>query len=162
MAVDNNTFVAGHFSATFDAADMGTTEKGFQFRPVYHREDIKIDDFGDTIVDGIWRGYNLRMNCQLSEWAAAARERLQFLFDYVDAGTIGTIQLIGQTLTKFAKQMVMTPIAGINSNLQTWTFPLVVPDTDHGAWNKSTTLKRVDVNTVVLPNRSTGVLFTKA
>lgn len=162
MAADTNTFVAGHYTATYGGADIGTTEVGFTIAPVFNREEIRIDDYGDAIVDGIWRGYNLRVRSQLSEWAAAARENLQFRFDKEDGGTLGQMQLIGQTLSKFAEPLVLTPVSGINSNNLTYTFPLAIPEPNHGSFNINTKLRKVDIDLLILPNRSTGVLFTQS
>lgn len=162
MPADTSSFVAGHYTVTYNAQDLGTTELGFDIRPVYYKEDIRIDDFGDTIVDGIYRGYNLRISCQLSEWAAAGREIIQFPFDkFSDGAVLGTIQDVGKTLVFFAKQMVFTPVANINVNSLTYAFPLTVPEGDHGGWTFNTKLRRVTINMLVLPNRATGLLFTE-
>lgn len=160
MAADAGSFVAGQYTALWVAADIGTTESGFSIKPQYYKEDIRIDDYGDAVVDGIWRGYNLRVSTQLSEWTKAGRQSLQFPFDT----TLGTVINIGQSLIGggYAKALTLTPVALINSANKTYTFPLCVPDGDHGGWNLNTRLRKVDVNVLVLVNRTTGVLFTQS
>lgn len=159
---DNSTFVAGHYTASYASLDIGTTEVGFELRPTYYREDIKIDDFGDAIVDGIYRGYNLRLSFELSQWAATGRELLQFPFDLEDAGSVGTIRFVGRTVRSFSAALVLTPVADINTNNNIFTFPEVTPDGDHGAWNLNTKLRRVRCNLLVLIGLSSGLMWTES
>lgn len=161
MPADTSSFVAGHYTATYDGDDIGTTEVGFEIRKSNYKEDIRIDDFGDTIVDGIYRGYNLRVQFQLSEWTAAGREKLQFIQDLDDAGTIGDMQFIGRTERYFSKALVLTPVADINVANLTYTFPNCIPEGDSGGWNLNTKLRRVTVTLLALVNRATGVVFTE-
>lgn len=163
MAADTSSFVAGHYTLTYNGVDVGTTEQGFEMRPRYSREDIKVDEMGDSLVDGIYRGYNITITASLSQWGASGRQAFQFPFDTV-VGTLGKVDLVGQTMVGggFAKQLVFTPVAGINTNNLTYTFPLVIPDGDHGGWNLNTRLRRVQINVIALVNRTTGVIFTQA
>lgn len=157
MPADASGFVAGHYTGTYNSLDVGTTEQGFMIDPVFHREDIRTDDFGDTIVDGIYRGYNLRISFELIRWSAAARDALMFPFD----ATLGTLAGIGQTIVgSFAKSLVLTPVSGINSNAKTYTFPLCVADGNHGGFNLNTRTRRARCNLLVFPHPTTGVLFT--
>jgi hypothetical protein len=161
MPADTSAFVAGHYNVTYDGFDIGTTEVGFDKRITYYKEDIRIDDFGDAIVDGIFRGYNVRITAELSQWAAAGRELLQFVFDKEDAGVIGKIQFVGRTLQSFAKPLIMTPVADINVNNKIYTYPLAVPDGDHGGWSFNTKKRTVRVSLLALINITTGVVFTE-
>lgn len=162
MPADTSSFVAGHYTATYGGVDIGTTETGFELRPTYYKEDIKIDDFGDTIVDGIYRGYNLRVTFELVQWTSAGREALQFPFDLEDGGTLGTIRFVGRTLKSFSEALVLTPVADINVANLTYTFLNVTPDGDHGAWNLNTKLRRVRCNLLCLMNSlSGGVVWTE-
>jgi hypothetical protein len=162
MAADAGSFVAGHYTAGWGTAPqtIGTTESGFRISPVFYREDIRIDDYGDSIVDGIWRGYNVRVETQLSEWTSTGRQAIQNPFDT----TFGTIIDIGKSLVggAFAKQLVLTPVASINSANKTYTFPLCVPDGDHGGWSLNTRLRKVDIRLLVLVAKATGLLFTES
>ena len=161
MPADTSNFVAGHYTATYGGADIGTTEIGFDIRKSNYKEDIRIDDFGDTIVDGIYRGYNLRVNCQLSEWPATGRETLQFVQDKEDGGVMGDMQFIGRTERSFSEPLVLTPVADININNKTFTFPNAIPEGDSGGWNVNTKLRRVTITLLALVNRATGVVFTE-
>ncbi len=161
MAIDTSKFVAGHYIATYDGVDVGTTEVGFDLRLTYYKEDIRIDDFGDAIVDGIFRGHQVRITSELSQWGAVGRELFQFVFDKEEAGSIGTIQLVGRTLQSFAKPLILTPVANINVNNKIYTFPLVVPDGDHGGWNFNTKTRKVRISVLALVNITSGLVFTE-
>ena len=156
MAADNSGFVAAPYTATWDTKALGFTEQGFQFSPIYARDDVRVDSFGDCLVDGIYRGYNLRLTFDLMEWNSAARESLANPFD---AAGVGTLDGIGKTLRHFAKQLILTPKSGINSLAKIYTFPLAIPDTDHGAFAFQTRSRRLRCNLIVLPDLTTGKLF---
>ena len=76
MAADSSRFVAGHYTAAFtggaenaaSSLDIGTTETGFDIRPQFYREDIRTDDWGDILVDGIYRGFNVYLSFELVQW----------------------------------------------------------------------------------------------
>lgn len=161
MPADNGTFVAGHYDAKWGGSGgdaLGTTESGFSIKPAFYKEEIKIDDYGDSTVDGIYRGYNIRVSTQLCEWTAAGRAKLQFPFDT----TLGTITRVGMSLVGGgaansgwgAQELYLNPINDISAASKIYRFPLSVPDGDHGGWTLNTRLRKVDVNLLVMPERS--------
>jgi len=158
MPADASSFVAGHYNITWNALALGTTEQGLTITPAYNKEEIRVDDFGDVVADGIYRGYNLRISFELLEWTKAGRQALQFPFD----STLGTLDGIGKTLAgSFAHPLICTPVSNINAANKIYTFPLTIPDGDHGAWNLNTKVRRVRCNLLVLPNLANGLLFTE-
>ncbi len=160
MAADSSGFVSGHYLATWNALDLGRTEIGFKIRPNYHIEPIRDDAYGDAVVDGIYRGYDLFIDFDLTLWTAAERQNFQYAFD---GGTPGTIQGVGQTIVgSFAKQLILTPVSGINSNNATYTFPLTAPEPGHGEFDLNTKWRRLKCRLKVYPALSTGVLFTSS
>jgi len=173
MASDDSTFVAGHFTVAFtgggenDAADLdiGTTETGFTVRPQFYREDIRIDEFGDCVVDGIYRGFNVFLNFELVRWVADIEKLLAFVDSAAGWGKLDPGQ-IGKTMEHLAGKLVLTPVANINDNLETWTFHLVLPDGEVGATNLNTRLRRMSCNFIVIPVLAAGAtqyqLFARA
>ena len=153
------TFVAGHFSISVDGVNYGHTEVGFNIVPIIYREDIKIDAMGDVIVDGIYRGYQVSLNFELSEASDAAISAFRFWYDTVP----GTIVDVGTLLSDAAATIVFTPVAGINANNKTWTFPLCVPQGNHGGFTLANKLQKTKGDFLVLPDLNTlpGRLFTK-
>ena len=156
---DTGSFVAGHYAVTWGSASLGTTEVGFNFKETQFKEGIKIDDFGDTEVDGIVRGFQTRVDFVLSEWKAAGRQAV--MFPYTDSG-IGIVDGVGRTIVGggYAKSLVFTPVSNIHNLNKTWTFPLSIPEGDV-AWTLSTKLRTVAVKMIAYPNRATGATFTE-
>ena len=166
MAASASEFVAGHYTSTWNAVDLGKTEVGFSLRPMWYKEDIRIDDFGDTTVDGIFRGANVRLSFELIQWGEAGVQNLVWHYMKVVGTTpaIGSIDVakVGQPIAEWMAQLVLTPVSAVNLSLKTYTFPLCAPDTDHGAFNLNSRLRRATCNLIVYPNLTTGVLFTSA
>ncbi len=156
--VDASGYVSGHYTVTWNSQDIGTTEVGFNYRQTVYKEDIKIDDYGDTIINGIVRGIQMRIDFELSKWTTALSSGI--MFPYKDS-TIGTIEGIGRSIIGggYAKPMIFTPIANINSNNKTWTFPNTLAEGDV-SFALNTKLRRVTVRMIAYPTEATGVLFT--
>lgn len=178
MATDPapNKFVAGHYTATLSqtagvgsssgaTVDLGTTETGFNIQFDQHIEQIRIDDLGQTVVDGIYQGMNARITFKSIQFAAAGRLYLQAFYN---EATPGTITGIGQSISGvYGRQLVLTPIAGINAGNKTYTFPVVAPDGNNGAMALNTKNRTIDVNFLAFPQLTgsgsslTAVLYTE-
>lgn len=162
----SSSFVAGHYTATYGGESIGTTEEGFYLRPQQFREDIRIDDFGDSIVDGIYRGFQYTLTTRLSEWVVPNSTGVALLQNFVDATDGGIVypNAVGQPVSAFAKRLILTPVPNVNSNLKTYEFPLCVPNGDHGGFNLNTKLRRLEVNLLILVDRYSspiaGRMFT--
>lgn len=172
MASDPSLFVAGHFVAALSAGpgtsgtmtDIGFTETGWQWTRDYHLDAIKIDDLGDTVVDGIYRGGNARLSAKQVQFGAPGRAAMQHFYDQT---TVGVIEGIGKTVvTGVGRKLTLTPVAGINAANKTYTF-IVAPDGGHGGMNLATTNRKTDLNLLIFPQiTGTGsnlqaVLFTE-
>ena len=131
-------------------------------------EPIRTDDLGDTQVDGIYRGYNVRISFECIQFGTSFGDGstlTQFQFPF-DGTTPGTIAGIGQTLVgTFAKALVLTPVAGINSHNQVRTYWNCIADRDHGGITLNTKNGRLRCNLLALPSGGTpgtsgNILFT--
>lgn len=167
-------FVAGHYTALFTGNGqtnlaIGTTEVGFEMRPTFYREDIRADEFGDTLIDGIYRGANVELTFELIEW----RENAAALMWPVNAanGDMGTtggnaLSLIGQTMQSLAGKLVLAPVTGINAKLQTYTFLKVIPNGQHGGFSFNSKMRRTRCSTICLPDimnataTNRGIIYT--
>jgi hypothetical protein len=152
-------FVAGHYTATLAGANIGTTEAGFQLRPTTYRDDVRVDDLGDTIVDGVYRGFNYRISCTLQEYTKAG---ITELIDFYEAGAKGKVQDVGNlvVLGGLAKVLVLTPVLS-GTGQTTWTFSNVVPDGESGGFPLATRLRQVSMNLIALPTDENGVIYTR-
>ena len=62
------TFVAGPYSATFNAEDLGNTERGYELEYNFHEEPVIVDNFGESKVDGIYLGGDCFVNFVMQEY----------------------------------------------------------------------------------------------
>jgi hypothetical protein len=159
MAADSSGFVAGYYTCSWAAADLGITEAGWELVPSLSYEDIKGDQLADTIIDGIWRGWNLSLRATLIEWTPAGRLACQYPASIATAD-VGNyvVQDIGKTIIGggFAKQLILTPVANINSNLKTYTFKYCAPspNSGHGGFRMSSNHRKIMVDLRVYPDRA--------
>jgi hypothetical protein len=149
-------FIAGAYTAKYGGINVGSTLQGIDLRPQHHRDDIRIDALGDTIVEGVYRGYNLVVSLQLAEWTTAGQEAVCFPND----DTPGTLANIGNLFvngpTTLAATLLLTPVF---SGQKIYSFGQVIPDFDHGAWSLNNHLRVVTCQFVCLPD-DTGLIYT--
>ena len=63
MSLDFGTFVAGPYTGTYNAVDIGMTLEGFRYSQDYAAEMINQSDlFGEMLIDMIYRGGNARLS----------------------------------------------------------------------------------------------------
>jgi hypothetical protein len=157
MAAAASEFVAGHYTVTFGGVDVGTTEAGFDITYTHFREDVKVDETGDSVVTAINRGANARVTFNLSSWNQAAIDAVTWPY----SGTAGTMADVGADMAAsgIAKALVFTPIAGVNSYAKSYTFPLTVPDGSHGGFSLNNKLRRMAGSLFAFMRRADGVLY---
>lgn len=115
------SFVAGRYSGTYNAVDVGMTRDGYEVE-----QDADIDEIGETdawgasVIDGIWRGGNCFMQFNSEEYKAGS---LGAFWPYgnavaAGAGVLGTLlntagtTPIGTLASVLAKSMVLTVTPG--------------------------------------------------
>jgi hypothetical protein len=150
-------FVAGHYAATYSAADIGTTKDGFTLKMVNHQEMITVDDFGDAPVDAVQRGTEYQL---VLAWAEYDLIKPVIAGQQVFGGTKANV---GKLLRPLSAQLVLTAVAGTpaatagNIATLTATQAIVVSDVDillaarhrHGP-----------LTFHLFPNTSTNLAFT--
>lgn len=87
--------------------DIGLHEGPVRMQITSHARDVRADRFGDSVLDGIYRGGDCFLLFVLKEWDAAAKAAM-WPFD-TDLGLSGKI---GRSMTDVAKSFVLTAIAG--------------------------------------------------
>lgn len=66
-------FVAGRYSQSYNAVDVGITDEGIRLRQGSSWENIEISDaYGDSLIDGIYRGGNCTLMYDSKEFKAGA------------------------------------------------------------------------------------------
>lgn len=170
MATDPSFFRAGVYTCTysygfeFGAGSpspvlLGETTDGYHISHRYHNEIITVDRMGETPVDGIVRGRTTRVRFVLTNPTEAARKLIQYPFD--SSTSTGTITNIGKTFQFCGGQLVLAPVASINSNNYTLTVPVAVPDEENGGFAFNNRSRQFECNLMAIANLSTGVEFTE-
>lgn len=97
------TFAPGYYAATWDGNDLGLVEGPRKLRRRSKAEPISADKWGDTQIDGIYRGGDCFLQMTFKEWTSAVRNILwPFDSDFGDVGPVGDL------LTAHAKVLVLT------------------------------------------------------
>ena len=106
------TFIAGRYTTTYNAVDVGMTKEGYEIEQEMELDDIgETDAWGATVIDAIWRGGQCHMQFTSEEYKAGA------LSAFWPLGTIGnlvtpTTQPIGILASSMTKATVLTSVAG--------------------------------------------------
>jgi len=114
------TFIAGAYSATFNAQAVGILEDGWELEQTVQAEMIRGDNMGDTTQDGVFRGGDCFISGVMREYDAAAFGAIAHYWDST-IGQLGTpdaagiVDNVGKLLSGLAKQLVLTAATGPNA-----------------------------------------------
>lgn len=99
-------FSPGSYSVTWNSTDLGLVENPHRFDIQHMAMPIKVDLYGDTNVDAVYRGKLCYVMCTFAEWNANLRGAMN---PY--SGTFGAIGLCGRLHSDIYKPLVLTPVA---------------------------------------------------
>lgn len=153
--------VAGHYNVTIDGANvLGCTVDGFRISPSVALDPVQADCWGDTAIDGVYRGMNVTITAQLEGWTEAGVSLLREMQKGSGVTGPGNIGEIGRLVVKegVAKPLVMTP-ALAHADKKTFTFPYVFPNGDR-SFNINNRLRVATMNLMCFPD-SSGNLWTE-
>lgn len=101
------TFVAGAYTGAYNSVALGLTKEGFRLRFQFLKRLIdRSDQYGDTILDAIFRGVNVNLTLQAIEYKSGSYTPA---FPYAALGVLGTI---GRLDSNLAQSVVLTSTAG--------------------------------------------------
>lgn len=116
------TFIAGRYTGTYNAVDVGICKEGYELELDTELDDIgETDAWGGTVIDGIWRGGNCHLQFTSEEAGAGA---LASFWPYGGAlGSAGVLGILvdtaaatpfpmGQLASNIALAMLLTVVAG--------------------------------------------------
>jgi hypothetical protein len=98
------TFIAGGYTATIAGLNLAQIEDGIELEHVPFYEDIRGDNLGDSLQDGVYRGGDCYMNLTLLEFDAAGAQAAFWPY----AAVWGRAGIIGVLQTSLALQIVLT------------------------------------------------------
>lgn len=167
------TFIAGAFTATWDAQPIGSTEDGFEISYNRIQEEIRTDMYRG-LLDAVHQGIDMSIRMVLMEADFEALRHMIWPFDHDWDGTqyeespantitnTGQVGGTGQLISSLAKQLILTPCGGTTvkskGNLSTGgtlasiTFPRTVLSTDAVTLKYASSLMKIPVTLTVLPN----------
>lgn len=101
------TFAPGYYAMTYDGADCGLVEGVRRLRRKSKGQPISADKWGDTVIDGVYRGGDCFLQVTFKEWTSTVRG---ILWPYdADFGDIGQC---GRLWSDLAKAIVLTAQSG--------------------------------------------------
>ena len=101
------TFAPGYYTCTWNSNDLGLVNGVRRLRRRYRSQSIQADKFGDSQIDGVYRGGDVFLSMVFKEWTAAVRAALwPFDSDFGDMGQCGRL------LSDLAETLVLSVESG--------------------------------------------------
>jgi hypothetical protein len=178
--VSLESFIAGRYSGTWNAVDVGITEEGYELFQDTHAELVnQTDAFGESLIDWVWRGGSVYM--MLRSLAAkpgaitpfypyGGSTTVQGLGTLFNPGVAGTPFPIGSLASDLAKAMVLTATAstpatgvgagvgGVIINTLTAALSLLKPGSNLSLLFNSK-LRKVPLALQILPKSNAGPIY---
>jgi len=129
--MSNLTQSVGAYTATYKGVDIGTFEGALRQNQTMHAQDVRASRFGDTVIDGVYRGSNVFQVATIKEWTEAIRDTI-WPFDE----ELGNTGIHGRLLTDIAGALVLTAVPGtpaVTLGPATRTYSLAVLAPEHNA-----------------------------
>lgn len=99
-------FSPGSYAVTWNSTDLGLVENPHRFDIQPMAQPIKVDKYGDSNVDGVYRGKLVYIMCTFAEWTANLKLAMN---PYSTA--LGLLGLVGRLNSDIYKPLVLTPQA---------------------------------------------------
>ncbi len=100
------SFSPGSYAVNWNSTDLGLVENPHRFDIQHQSHPIKVDLYGDTNVDGVYRGKLCYVMCTFAEWTSNLRLAMN---PY--SSTLGAIGLVGRLNSDIYKPLILTPQA---------------------------------------------------
>ena len=148
------TFVAGAYTGTYNAVAMGLTKEGFRLRFQFLKRLIdRSDQYGDTILDAVWRGVNVNLTLQAIEYKSGSYTPA---FPYAALGVLG---VIGRLDSNLAQAVVLTATTGTPAAAApaTWTgSKCIIGENNNVEWVYDSSNREIPIGFRVYPYDASG------
>ena len=103
------TFIAGRYTATWNALATGQVADGFRLTPQIFMRNITGDAGGDAVQDAVYRGMGIEIGFTIIEYDGAAVQTLIWPASATiyDMGVLGRLAVAGS----MAKQLILTRVS---------------------------------------------------
>lgn len=95
----------GPYTATFDAVTLGDFEGSIREQFTAHGQPVRASRFGESIIDGVYRGGDCFVLMSLKEWIAGTLDAMH-PFD----ANMGESGVIGRLMSDIAAALVLTAV----------------------------------------------------
>lgn len=153
------SFIAGRFTATLGAADLGQTADGWRVSHSLFKRPITGDKFAQTVQDRILQGAEMFVTSRLIEYNATGAANAFWPL----SATLYDMGVIGRLDSAVADSLVLTAIAGTPAAATPATFTMLLTTLAEGFPVEllfAPDLREVPLRFAVLPN-SSGVFATQ-
>ena len=100
------TFAPGPYTATYNSNDVGIVEGPRRVQRSLEMGDMRGDEYGQSVIDGVYQGGQVFVMMTFKEWTANIKSAIwPFDSDFGDMGVIGRIA------SNIASALVLTPVA---------------------------------------------------
>jgi hypothetical protein len=153
------TFIAGGYTATYDAVTIGQIEAGVTMTWLKNKQVITGDNAARSAQDGVYQGIELFVDFVLME-----HDLLKAMLAYAPygAGVWGTQGVVGRVDSQVVSQLILTAVAGTTaaSSPASVTMPFAIVAEDFPVRVKiGPQLRNVPMRMRVYPSAA-GVYFT--
>jgi len=158
--------IAGAFSATWNGADIGLTERGFNIENIIHEEAVHADSAGDVPIDAVEQGVEVIVTLDSIDYTSI-ENAIKAVSNSLGGGFVN----VGLLRSTLAKSLVLTPITALagataatsaaSEATKVFTFPLAIV-ADNFNILLSSKLRKGPLRFKCYPNISTGIAYTKA
>lgn len=100
----------GNYAVQYDGAPCGLTEGPIRIRENSFVEEVRADEFGDTVIEGIGRGGSVNLLITFKEWKSPVKDKI--LYPRTAANAAGLHPIPGFLDTDFAKVLLLTAQTG--------------------------------------------------
>jgi hypothetical protein len=153
MALD--TFIAGAYTGTYNAVDVGVTEQGYELQQESHAQEIGPSDaYGESVIDLVYRGGRVHLQFESKAYKAGSTT------PFWPWGSLGVMGVVGRLGSNVAAAQVLTatastPAAASPASL-TATLSILAPN-NPARLLFSSVLRTVPVRLLCLPFSSGGI-----
>lgn len=155
------SFIAGHFTASFNSSSIGGTREGFRIITTMHHQPVISDAAGEMQVDGVQQGADVIVECDYIDYDSMSAAL------FTQTGGQGTTESnVGKLFAAtsgLAKSLVLTSVAGTpaagDTGSITFTFAHAIPADDIEVLLASK-LRQGRMRFRCFPDPTTGVTYT--
>lgn len=158
MSLD--AFIAGRYPITYSGVGVGITDRGTELQQESAWQVINTSDaYGDSIIDGVYRGGNLHLQFTCKAYKAGS------ITPFWPWGTLGVMQSpgspVGRLASNVASPTVLSVLAGtpaaVAGAINTLTAPLSILSPNSPASLLFTSeLRQVPIRLLALPSDNVG------